>query len=90
MKAIYHHGTLVAEPTLSGRPEGWPKDAPYIDERVRRVGVSALRSMNGTALKEIGEIVYVIQVDEKPVAVICSYEAFMVLQGQRESAGEKR
>src|SRR5262245_54970556 len=58
---------------------------PYIDPNVQYVGVSKLRSLNATNLNDLDKTL-VIQDDDKPIAVILSYEQFMKMQQQRQAA----
>ncbi len=56
---------------------------PYIDPRVRHVGVSKLRELNASKLKELGqenEQTLVIQDNDTPLAVLLSYEKFLIIQ----------
>jgi hypothetical protein len=56
---------------------------PYIDPKVRHVGVSKLRELNATKLKELGqdnEQTLVIQDNDQPLAVLLSYEKFLIMQ----------
>ena len=56
---------------------------PYIDPRVRHVGVSKLRELNATKLKEMGhgnEETLVIQDNDTPLAVLLTYERFLRMQ----------
>lgn len=56
---------------------------PYIDPRVRHVGVSKLRELNATKLKEMGQgndETLVIQDNDTPLAVLLTYERFLVIQ----------
>jgi PHD/YefM family antitoxin component YafN of YafNO toxin-antitoxin module len=55
---------------------------PIIDPSVRHVGVSKLRELNATKLKETKDETLVIQDNDKPLAVLLSYEKFMIMQGQ--------
>jgi hypothetical protein len=59
------------------KPANWPANVPYIDPNVRHVGVTLLRQMNALDLTNLGDTVYVLQVGEQPVAVLCAYETFM-------------
>jgi hypothetical protein len=52
---------------------------PYIDETVEHVGVSRLRSLNATNLRNI-EKTFVIQDNDKPLAVLLSYDQFLAMQ----------
>jgi hypothetical protein len=58
---------------------------PYIDPNVQFVGVSKLRQLNATALNDLNKTL-VIQDNDKPLAVVISYEQFMEMQRERESA----
>ena len=55
---------------------------PIIDPSVKHVGVSKLRELNATKLKEAKDETLVIQDNDTPVAVLLSYEKFMIMQGQ--------
>jgi hypothetical protein len=54
---------------------------PYIDERVEHVGITRLRSLNVSSLRE-NEKTLVIQDNDKPLAVLVPYEQFMAMQKQ--------
>jgi hypothetical protein len=58
-------------------------DIPRVDPNVQYVGVSKLRSLNATKLQELDKTL-VIQDDEKPVAVVLSYEQFLGMQNERD------
>jgi hypothetical protein len=62
-----------------------PTDAqfagPYIDERVEHVGITRLRSLNVSSLRD-NEKTLVIQDNDKPLAVLLPYEQFMAMQKQ--------
>ena len=58
---------------------------PFIDPNVQYVGVSKLRSLNATNLHSLDKTL-VIQDDDTPIAVILSYDQFMAIQQQSESA----
>jgi hypothetical protein len=69
--------------------------APFIDKRVKHVGVSKLREMTCGFLRQMSQerLVYVLQDNDEPLAVILSYEMFMQIQGtieklERESGGK--
>lgn len=58
---------------------------PYIDPKVRHVGVSKLRELNATKLKQLGgddEQTLVIQDNDTPLAVLLSYEKFLIIQAK--------
>ena len=57
---------------------------PYIDPNVEHVGVSRLRSLNATNLKEISKTL-VFQENDKPLAVLLKYEQFLTMQNQLTS-----
>lgn len=54
---------------------------PYIDPNVQYVGVSRLRSLNATKLREINKTL-VIQENDHPLAVLLRYEEFLTMQKQ--------
>ena len=54
---------------------------PVIDPTIKHVGVSKLREMNATALKET-EDTFVIQDNNTPLAVLLTYEKFLIMQQQ--------
>src|SRR5437899_9856787 len=54
---------------------------PYIDRNVQHVGVSRLRSLNATQLREIDKTL-VIQENNQPLAVLLKYEEFLIMQQQ--------
>ena len=54
-------------------------DGPYIDERVKHVGVSRLRTLNASNLREFNETL-VIQDADEPLAVVLPYEQFLAMQ----------
>jgi hypothetical protein len=52
---------------------------PVIDPTIKHVGVSKLRELNATALKET-EDTFVIQDNNTPLAVLLTYEKFLIMQ----------
>jgi PHD/YefM family antitoxin component YafN of YafNO toxin-antitoxin module len=58
---------------------------PTIDPRVKHVGVSKLRELNATKLAEQTDETLVIQDNDKPLAVLLSYEQFLIMQEQLAS-----
>src|ERR1051326_7292975 len=61
------------------------KGIPEIDPSVRFVGVSKLRMLNATKLHNLEETL-VIQDDDKPLAVVLSYDQFLQMQNERNRA----
>jgi hypothetical protein len=59
------------------------KGAPVIDPSVRYVGVSKLRELKADKLRSLDQTL-VIQDDEKPLAVVLSYEQFLDMQNERD------
>lgn len=53
----------------------------YVNPNVRTVGVSKLRSLNATKLREIDKTL-VIQENDTPLAVLLKYDEFMAMQQQ--------
>jgi len=54
---------------------------PYIDPKVQYVGISRLRSLNSTQLRDIDKTL-VIQENDQPLAVLLKYEEFLIMQKQ--------
>jgi PHD/YefM family antitoxin component YafN of YafNO toxin-antitoxin module len=54
---------------------------PVIDPTIKHVGVSKLRELNAAKLKET-EDTFVIQDNNTPLAVLLSYEKFLIMQQQ--------
>ncbi len=54
---------------------------PHIDPSVKHVGASALRTLTSGKLKELAETL-VIQDNDKPLAVLLTYETYMAMQAQ--------
>lgn len=54
---------------------------PYIDPKVQYVGISRLRSLNSSQLREITKTL-VIQENDQPLAVLLKYEEFLIMQKQ--------
>lgn len=57
---------------------------PRIDPTVKHIGVSKLRGLNASKLRDNAET-FVIQENDKPLAVLVSYEKFLIMQEQLES-----
>jgi hypothetical protein len=58
---------------------------PVIDPDVKYVGVSKLREMNATKLKDSQTTTYVLQDNDQPLAVLLSYERYLIIQQQLAS-----
>jgi len=54
---------------------------PIIDPSVKHVGVSKLRGLNAAKLKENDQTL-VIQDNDNPLAVLLSYEKYLIIQQQ--------
>lgn len=52
---------------------------PYLDPNVQHVGISRLRALNVTQLRELDKTL-VIQDNDKPLAVLLRYEHFIAMQ----------
>jgi PHD/YefM family antitoxin component YafN of YafNO toxin-antitoxin module len=52
---------------------------PVIDPTIKHVGVSKLRELNATALRETDDT-FVIQDNNTPLAVLLTYEKFLSMQ----------
>jgi PHD/YefM family antitoxin component YafN of YafNO toxin-antitoxin module len=55
---------------------------PIIDPNVKHVGVSKLRELNATKLRENDQTTLVIQDNDNPLAVLLSYERYLIIQQQ--------
>ncbi|SRR5581483_92119 len=56
---------------------------PFVNPNVRHVGVSKLRELNATKLKEQTDETLIIQdSNNDPLAVLLSYEQFLIIQEQ--------
>jgi len=56
-----------------------PIPIPYLDPNVQHVGISRLRALNVTQLRELDKTL-VIQDNDKPLAVLLKYEHFLAMQ----------
>jgi translation initiation factor IF-3 len=56
-----------------------PDSIPYLDPSVQHVGISRLRALNVTQLRDLDKTL-VIQDNDKPLAVLLKYEHFMAIQ----------
>jgi PHD/YefM family antitoxin component YafN of YafNO toxin-antitoxin module len=54
---------------------------PYLDPNVKYVGVSKLRGLNADKLRATTDT-FVIQEDEKPLAVVLTYDKYMAMQDE--------
>jgi hypothetical protein len=52
---------------------------PYLDPNVQHVGVTRLRSLNVTQLRELDKTL-VIQDNDEPLAVLLKYDQFLAMQ----------
>jgi hypothetical protein len=60
---------------------------PYIDPNVEHVGVSRLRTLNATNLRHFNKTL-VIQDNNTPLAVLLTYEQFLLMQRQLQAVLE--
>jgi len=60
---------------------------PYIDPNVEHVGVSRLRTLNATNLRNFGKTL-VIQDNNTPLAVLLTYDQFLLMQRQLQGVLE--
>lgn len=58
---------------------------PKIDPAVKYVGVSKLRDLNASKLKDDRETTYVLQENDQPLAVLLSYERYLMIQEELAS-----
>jgi len=57
---------------------------PYIDPNVEHVGVSRLRKLNATKLRQFDKTL-VIQDNDTPLAVLLGYDQFLLMQTQLQA-----
>jgi PHD/YefM family antitoxin component YafN of YafNO toxin-antitoxin module len=57
---------------------------PVIDPDVKFVGVSKLRDLNATKLRDNAQTTYVFQDNDQPLAVLLSYDRYLTMQSQLE------
>ena|SRR2546428_2338135 len=60
------------------------EDFPTIDPSVRHIGVSKLRGLNADKLRET-DWTFVIQDNDKPLAVLLTYDKFLAMQEKIKS-----
>ncbi len=60
---------------------------PYIDPNVEHVGVSKLRTLNATSLRNFDKAM-VIQDNDTPLAVLLTYDQFLTMQKQLQAVLE--
>jgi PHD/YefM family antitoxin component YafN of YafNO toxin-antitoxin module len=63
----------------------WSNDIPFVDPNVEYVGVSKLRTFNGSNLGEIQKML-VIQDNDRPLAVMMSYGQYLAVQKKLQEA----
>ena len=63
----------------------WSNDIPFVDPNVEYVGVSKLRTFNGSNLGELQKML-VIQDNDRPLAVMMSYGQYLVVQKKLQEA----
>lgn len=61
-----------------------PTCVPYIDPNVEHVGVSRLRTLNASTLRSF-EKTLVIQDNNTPLAVLLTYDQFLLMQQQLQA-----
>jgi PHD/YefM family antitoxin component YafN of YafNO toxin-antitoxin module len=58
---------------------------PVIDPDVKYVGISKLRDLNASKLKHSQETTYVLQENDQPLAVLLSFEKYLIIQRELNS-----
>ncbi|MGB7987083.1 MAG: hypothetical protein WCF54_18105 [Terracidiphilus sp.] len=58
---------------------------PDIDPRIRHVGVSKLRDLNATKLREQEDDTFVIQENDTPLSVLFSYKRYQEMRTEMNS-----
>ena len=56
-------------------------EIPYLDPSVQHVGISRLRALNVTQLRELNKTL-VIQDNDEPLAVLLKYDQFLAMQAR--------
>jgi hypothetical protein len=59
-------------------------EIPRVDPRVQYVGVSKLRTLNATNLHRLDKTLVIQDTDDKPLAVVLSFEQFLEMQNERD------
>lgn len=54
---------------------------PYIDPNIEHVGISRLRTLNSSELRQLKKTL-VLQDNDSPLAVLLGYEQFLIMQRQ--------
>ena len=57
-------------------------EMPFIDPNVEHVGVSRLRQLDAKELRKIDKKALVIREHDSPLAVLLSYEQYLIIQNQ--------
>lgn len=64
---------------------------PFVDDRVKAVGVSFLRKLNAHFLaNELGDKAFLIQDSDIPLAVLVSYQTYLKIQAEIKNAHKVR
>jgi PHD/YefM family antitoxin component YafN of YafNO toxin-antitoxin module len=63
----------------------WSPDIPFVDPNVEYVGVSKLRTFNGSNLGDLRKML-VIQDNDRPLAVMMSYGQYQAVQQKLQEA----
>ena len=58
---------------------------PYIDATVKHVGVSKLRGLNADKLRETTDTFVIQDPNDKPLAVLLTYDKFLAMQEELEA-----
>jgi hypothetical protein len=58
---------------------------PYIDSSVKHVGVSKLRGLNADKLRETTDTFVIQDPNDKPLAVLLTYDKFLAMQEELEA-----
>ena len=61
---------------------------PIIDRKIKYQGISGLRKLDGKQLRALDDNMIVIQEHNSPLAVMLSYEKYLVLQDQLQAVME--
>jgi len=65
----------------AGREDNVTMNIPVIDPNVKTIGISKLRTFNAEKLRDT-EKTFLIQENDQPLAVLLTYERFLIMQDQ--------
>jgi PHD/YefM family antitoxin component YafN of YafNO toxin-antitoxin module len=81
-KATNHKNTFVSIFGDQRSMSATLTEMPFIDPNVEHVGVSRLRQLDAKELRKIDKKALVIREHDSPLAVLLSYEQYLIIQNQ--------